>query len=177
MKLSLNLGCGDRYVAGWTNVDWSTPHQVDEQVDLSGELPWAPGSVSRVYAGHLLEHLEREDCARLAERLLRLADPAGCTAVLVGPDVDVVRQQVTDATFDYGWGTPEEIYHGAGRWAGDVHLWETTGPLVVELFREAGWPVVHHLGPVQVLEGGWPVADDGPTWQYAVRCWAGTVQT
>lgn len=175
--LSLNLGCGDRYVDGWVNVDWDTPHRVDQRVDLAGELPWEPGSVSRIYAGHLLEHLERETCARLAERLLRCADPTGCVAVIVGPDVDVTRRQVADGTFDYDWGPPELIFHGGGRWVGDVHLWETTGPLVADIFRDAGWPVVTHLGPVQVLEGGWPVADRGPTWQYAVRCWTGPVKT
>lgn len=173
MKLSLNLGCGDRYVEGWTNVDHGSPHRKDLEVDLAGELPWEPWSVSRIYAGHLLEHLTYDDCSLLAARLCVCADLAGCVFVAVGPDCDVTRRQVADGTFDYGWGTPESIYEGAGRWAGDVHLWETTGPLVAELLHEAGWPVVQHLGPVQVLEGGWPVADRGPTWQYAVRAWIG----
>lgn len=172
MKLSVNLGCGDRYVDGWVNVDWGTPHKVDERVDLTGELPWDEGSISRVYAGHLFEHLERDDCVSLVKRVLRCADPAGCVFVAVGPDCDVTRAQVSAGTFDYGWGTPEEIYHGAGRWAGDVHLWETTGPLVARVFRDAGWPVVHTLTIAQ-LEGGWPVADRGPTWQYAVRAHTG----
>lgn len=175
MKLSLNLGCGDRYVPGWTNVDWETPYPVDQKVDLTAKLPWELGSVSRVYAGHLFEHLTQEDGLLLAERLLRCADPEGCALVAVGPDCNLVRQQVQNGTFDYGWGSPESIYSGAGRWAGDEHLWETTGGQVARLFLDAGWPVVHHIGPVQLLEGGWPVADRGPTWQYAVRCWVGKV--
>lgn len=174
MRLRLNLGCGDRYVPGWINVDHETPHNVDVRADLTDELPWRSGSVSSIYAGHLLEHLSRDDCAQLAKRLLDCADPGGCVLVAVGPDCDVVRTQVAAGTFDYNWGTPDEIYHGAGRWSGDVHLWETTGPLVARLFKDAGWPVVHAM-EIGQLEGGWPVADRGPSWQYAVRCWTGPV--
>ena len=172
MKLSLNLGCGDRYVDGWVNVDYGTPHRHDQTVDLTGRLPWEPGSVSRIYAGHLLEHITQEEGLGLLRRLLVCADPAGCTLVLVGPDVVVAEKMIADGTFDFTYHSLESIKNGAGRWAGDVHLWETTGPLVAQLVAEAGWPVVHALTIAQ-LEGGWPVADREPQWQYAVRAWTG----
>lgn len=175
MKLSLNLGCGDRYVDGWVNVDYGTPHRTDQVVDLTGELPWETGSVSRIYAGHLLEHITPDECARLCGELLRLADPAGCAFVAVGPDVDVAERMVADGTFDHSWGTLDSIRYGAGRWAGDVHQWETTGPAVARIIREAGWPVVHQL-TIDQLEGGWPVADRNQKWQYAVRAWGGDVE-
>lgn len=173
MKLSLNLGCGDRYVDGWVNVDFESPHRVDQRVDLTEPLPWESGSVSRIYAGHLFEHLLPEDCERLAADLLRCADPVGCSMVVVGPDVDVATGMVADGTFDHSWGTLDMIRHGAGRWAGDVHLWETTGPAVAQLIRQAGWSVVHQL-PLDQLYG-WPIADATQKWQYAVHAWAGQV--
>lgn len=172
MKLSLNLGCGDRYVDGWTNVDHGSPHRKDLDVDLTGELPWEPGSVSRVYAGHLLEHLSIDDCAVLLDRLRVCMDPTGGVMVAVGPDLDVAERMVDDGTFDFTYHSLDSLRYGAGRWAGDVHLWETTGPLVAELFREASWPVVHAMTIAQ-LEGGWPVVDPVPQWQYAVRAWIG----
>lgn len=176
MKLSLNLGCGDRYADGWVNVDHpGCPHRQDQSVDLTGELPWEPGSVSRIYSGHMLEHITPEASGQLLKRLLSCADPAGCTMVLVGPDVVLAEQMVADGTFDHSWGTLDMIKYGAGRWAGDVHLWGTTGPLVARLVRSAGWPVVHHYGSIVELEGGWPVADRAQLWQYAVRAWKGPV--
>lgn len=172
MKLSLNLGCGDRYVEGWTNVDHGSPHKKDLDVDLTGELPWGYGSVSRIYAGHLMEHLEPTHCLQLLARLLDCADSAGCTMVLVGPDVDVAERMIDEGTFDFTYHSLDSIKYGAGRWSGDVHLWETTGHAVAELARVAGWPVVHEL-TIDELEGGWPVADREPKWQYAVRAWSG----
>lgn len=169
--MRVNLGCGDRYVEGWVNVDFGTPHRHDLSVDLTGELPWR-GTLTHVYAGHLLEHLTELQSLELLKRLRVCAHPGGCVVVLVGPDVEVAERMIDDGTFDHGWGTLESIKHGAGRWAGDVHLWETTGPKVRALAVEAGWPVVHDLTIAQ-LEGGWPVADRGPQWQYAVRAWQG----
>lgn len=171
--MKLNLGCGDRYVDGWVNVDWDTPHRVDQRVDLAGELPeeWR-GRISRVYAGHVLEHLSYDTCADLSMRLREFADPAGCVFVSVGPDVDIAERMVRDGTFDFTYHSLETLKYGAGRWAGDVHLWETTGPLVADLVRKAGWPVVHLLTTEQ-LEGGWPVVERQWKWQYAVRAWTG----
>lgn len=170
--LNVNLGCGDRYVDGWTNVDHETPHRVDERVDLTGELPWEPGSISRIFSGHLFEHLTPEQCRKLCERLLKCADPVGCAMVIVGPDIDIAEQMVSEGTFDFTYHSLEGLKFGAGRWAGDEHLWFTTGPVVAGLIRAAGWPVVHLL-KIEELEGGWPVAERQWKWQYAVRAWAG----
>lgn len=172
MKLSLNLGCGDRYVDGWTNVDFGSPHPHDQTVDLTGELPWQRGSVSRIYAGHLLEHITVRQCEALVRRLLACADPAGCAFVAVGPDIPVAEQMIADGTFDYTYHSLETLRFGAGRWAGDVHQWETSGPAVARIIRQAGWPVVNTMS-IDQLEGGWPVADREPKWQYAVKAWVG----
>lgn len=171
-SVKVNLGCGDRYVDGWINVDYGSPHQYDQQVDLRGPLPWPNGCLSRIYAGHLFEHLHPEECERLAAELLRCARPEGCVFVAVGPDLDLAERMVKDGTFDYTYHSLDSLRYGAGRWAGDVHLWETTGPAVQQLLQEAGWPVVYTL-KIDELEGGWPVADPSQKWQYACRAWIG----
>ena len=52
--MKINLGCGDRYEAGWVNVDHAAmPHPKDATVDLTGDLPWGLGTVEMVYAGHI----------------------------------------------------------------------------------------------------------------------------
>jgi len=175
----LNLGCGDRYAEGWHNVDWAgCPHRVDETVDLTGELPWSPGSVTHMYAGHLFEHLTRDQCAALCALLLAVAGRRGCLLMAVGPDVDAARAMIADGTFDYTYHSLETITDGGHRWPGDDHLWQTTGPAVADMLRGAGWPVVTDLGGMPGLAGlaggdAWPVADREPLWQYAVRAYAG----
>lgn len=174
--MKLNLGCGDRYVSGWTNVDFQTPRKVDERVDLTGPLPksWR-GNVKYIYAGHLLEHITEDECHKLAKRLLKVSHPDGCLFVAVGPDVEVAEEMVYNGTFDHTWGTLDEIKNGAGRWAGDVHMWETTGRSVGKIIQDAGWPVVRVLS-LDVLPNFWPVADRTQKWQYVVRAWTGSDQ-
>jgi predicted SAM-dependent methyltransferase len=173
--MRLNLGCGDRYVPGWHNVDWAgCPHHVDETVDLTGPLPWEPGSVTHIYAGHLFEHISRDACVGLCSRLLELADPQGCLLWAVGPDVELAKRLIETGQFDFTYHSLDSISHGGHRWPGDDHVWDTTAAAVVDLLREAGWPVVTDLGGMAGLAGlaegpEWPVADRVPQWQYAVR--------
>jgi len=173
--VKLNLGCGDRYVDGWVNVDNETPHRIDQRRDLRKGIPeeWA-GQVTHIYAGHLFEHLTPYECERLASGLIVCAHTDGCVFVAVGPDIAVAEQMVKDGTFDFTYHSLDTLRHGAGRWSGDEHMWETTGPAVAKIIRDAGWPVVHVM-TINQLEGGWPVADPTQLWQYAVRAWIGPV--
>lgn len=170
--MKLNLGCGDRYVEGWINVDHDTPHRADVRIDLASPdpLPWEEGSITHVYAGHLLEHLSRKESYALVKKLLPCMSKDGGVVVAVGPDIPLAKKMIADGTFDFTYHSLESLRDGAGRWAGDVHQWETSGPLVASMFTRAGWPHVRNLG-IAKLEGGWPVADPAPQWQYAVRAY------
>lgn len=167
--MKLNLGCGDRYVSGWTNIDLpDMPHQADQRVDLSGELPWSADSIECVYAGHVLEHMDRMDCLILLVRLRECMMRNG-SIMVVGPDIDRAlkifgaQNNVPD---EFGV-TLDALRFGAGRWVGDVHLWECTEVRLVELLTDAGWAKVTPMAmdEVQLL---WPVADARPQWQCAV---------
>jgi hypothetical protein len=165
--VQLNLGCGDRYVDGWLNVDlWTMPHRADQRVDLTSELPWPTGSVERVYAGHVLEHLTIDDAERLLARLRDCVVLNGAI-MLVGPDVERGRQLLGETGSDAFGATLDSLRFGAGRWAGDVHLWECTEHRLVELLENTGWSSVTpmNMDEVALL---WPVADARPTWQCAV---------
>lgn len=164
--MNLNLGCGDRYAEGWHNVDFGTPHRVDERVDLAGELPWAPGSFDRVFAGHVLEHISPADCVKLLARL-RGCVTEGATLLVVGPDCDVAERMIADGTFDFTYHSLASLEFGAGRWAGDEHLWRCTAAGVVKLLKKAGWKPTD-LGGIAGVGETWPIADRTPQWQLAV---------
>ncbi|MBI3435727.1 MAG: hypothetical protein HY056_11725 [Proteobacteria bacterium] len=56
--MRLNLGCGDKKIAGFTNVDISPQVGADAVVDLeSVPWPWADDSVEEVTAAHVLEKI------------------------------------------------------------------------------------------------------------------------
>lgn len=171
--VKLNLGCGDRYADGWTNVDFGSPHRKDQEVDLTGPLPWESGSVTHVYLGHVLEHLTLQQCSGLLSQLLPCMDPAGALAMIVGPDVPLAKQMIAEGTFDFTYHSLDSLRYGAGRWAGDVHQWECSASAIVDLCRDAGWPVVTDIG-IKLVDSFWPVADRVPQWQCAVRAYVGT---
>lgn len=55
--IRLNVGCGDYPLEGWVNVDVRALPGVDV-VSRAEALPFADSSVTEIYAGHVLEHLE-----------------------------------------------------------------------------------------------------------------------
>lgn len=163
--MKLNLGCGEQYADGWTNVDHAgSPHRKDLEVDLTGELPWPEESVDMIYAGHLLEHLTLDQCHELLTKLYWCTKPGGGLMV-VGPDVNVAARlqdegHVLEVPLD-------QLRFGAGRWHGDVHRWECTHPRLVTLVADAGWNNVRALN-IEDVPPVWPVAFRGPRWQVAV---------
>jgi predicted SAM-dependent methyltransferase len=75
--LRLNLGCGERAVPGWVNIDAMDLPGVDLRWDLRDPLPCDSGSVELVYSEHVLEHLEYEDVRPLVAELFRVLGRGG----------------------------------------------------------------------------------------------------
>jgi hypothetical protein len=74
--MKLNLGCADRHVDGFVNVDIAAP--ADHIVDLAGPWPWPDSSVEEVLALDVCEHIGDQsniglniDGSATAENLLR----------------------------------------------------------------------------------------------------------
>lgn len=168
--MRVNLGCGDRYAHGWLNIDHAgSPHRKDLEWDLASgaPLPWSAGSVTHVYAGHVLEHLSVETCHVLLAQLLPCMAPGG-QIMVVGPDILVAEAMIADGTFDFRYGhTLESLRFGGNRWPGDAHLWECDAVLVSMMLAESGWQDVTSMDIRDVPEL-WPVADRAPLWQCAV---------
>lgn len=84
-ELSLHIGCGKGLLDGWINMDvFPAPLSLNVQWGL----PFADGSVRRVYVSHLLEHLffPRDVKPFLAE-IRRVLAPAGIVRIVV-PDIE-----------------------------------------------------------------------------------------
>lgn len=134
--MRLNVGCGEHYATGWTNLDQAVSEQV--RPDLVGsltDLPAAVTGVSAVYLGHVLEHLDHPTAQRALPGLWQRCLP-GAQVALVGPDTDRARAlhrrgEISDATL-------HGALYGACRWPGDEHRWECTEARLVDLAHATG---------------------------------------
>jgi hypothetical protein len=162
--VKLNLGCGDRYAAGWHNVDFAgSPHRKDQEIDLrTSNLPWS--GVTHAYAGHVLEHLYIDEVITLLTELRGCMAPHG-QLMVVGPDIILAEGLAVAGTLDV---TMDSLINGGHRWHGDEHRWHCTTWAVESLLRVTGWRDVSHQLSINDVPEFWPVADRRPQWQCAV---------
>lgn len=134
--MKLNLGCAEFYCHGWTNLDL---HEGDGEteglqrkpdiVSPCWDVPLPGQSCSKIYVGHLLEHLDLD--AREPQRTLEECRRLLCSGgeiFVVGPDVVKYAERVHD---------------GNAEW---IDFWEAHGTRGVGRIRETGHEFVAGYG-------------------------------
>jgi predicted SAM-dependent methyltransferase len=93
--IRLNIGSGDlpMRMAGWLNVD-EQPYAGVDRVLRVPPLPWEDESVTEIYAGHFLEHLERPEAADFLDECWRALVPGGRLGIMVPDTREVMRRYV-----------------------------------------------------------------------------------
>jgi SAM-dependent methyltransferase len=87
----LNLGCGGRFHAAWTNLDAAPQSTSVIRHDVTQRLPFADRTFEFVYHSHLLEHLTPEQGAALLRECHRVLTPGGTIRVVV-PDLEAIAR-------------------------------------------------------------------------------------
>jgi predicted SAM-dependent methyltransferase len=82
--LLLHIGCGERLMPGWINVDISDAPGT-YFADLRNPLPLAAGRVAHIHCEHVVEHLEYDDAQSFFRECHRVLEPGGSLRVIV-PD-------------------------------------------------------------------------------------------
>lgn len=151
--IRLNMGSGPFPIPGFINIDQFPEVNPDMVADVR-DLPFEPGTVSEIYAGHILEHFTRHDGAAVLRYWHSLLKPGGVIGVAV-PDYDVLVQQYAANP------TPEAliqfndlyIYSGIQR---SPHQYAYSAALLEKVMREAGFedlqrmPINHPYFPEPV---------------------------
>jgi predicted SAM-dependent methyltransferase len=91
----LNIGSGDlpMRIPGWTNIDQAPYSGVDMVLEVP-PLPWPDRSVSEIFAGHFLEHLDRSTAAEFLDECWRILVPGGWLGIVVPDMREVMRRYV-----------------------------------------------------------------------------------
>jgi SAM-dependent methyltransferase len=92
----LNLGCGARFHAAWTNVDLHPQSPGVRRHDVTRPLPFDDAMFDAVYHSHVLEHLPRDRAPALLAECRRVLRPGGVLRVAV-PDLEQIARLYLDA--------------------------------------------------------------------------------
>jgi len=145
--MRLNLGCSDRHLAGFVNVDIVPP--ADELVDLTKPWPWGDDSVSLIEAEDIIEHLP--DKIHTMNEIWRVLCPGGD-----------VRISVPTTDGPGAWQDPGHVSY----WNRNSFLYYTDGDPHFTRFH-AGYGIKAHFAVVS--ERKWVGANQVPKLDICLR--------
>jgi len=79
--LNLNLGCGNKKLAGYCNIDISPKSKADVVYDLSKSIPFPQSSVDKILCAHFIEHLE--DTIHIMNEIWRVCKDGAIVEIIV----------------------------------------------------------------------------------------------
>ena len=145
--MKINLGSGQRPIAGFVNVD-ALPDApgVNVVADISDVLPFENGSASLIYAAHILEHFPHEHVPTMLKEWRRVLRDGGQLLVAV-PDLDTIAEMLVTRP---GWFTPPHspwvgATYGGQKDAYDFHKTGFNAPWLGYLLNEAGFGDVRRV--------------------------------
>jgi len=114
--LSVNVGSGGRGLPDWINIDARSNHaNLYIAYDVRRRLPFKDGQVRRIFAEHVIEHVDfRDDIPHIFAEFRRILEPGGTVRIVV-PDAErfmaAYTRKSTSEFADLGWDPlPSDIY-------------------------------------------------------------------
>jgi len=149
--LCVNLGCGYRPMKGWVNVDRARGPEIQVVWDLVNGLPFPDSSCSAIFSEHFIEHVTKEDAARLLSECYRVLQAGGILRVST-PDAELFlrsyagdRGFLAHPSFPQAIDTPVDRVNYMMREYGQ-HLWSYDEELLMLMLRRAGFDSIIRQG-------------------------------
>jgi predicted SAM-dependent methyltransferase len=142
--LCVNLGCGYRPMPGWVNVDQARGPEVQVVWNLAEGIPFPDGTCSAIFSEHVIEHISRDDAARLLSECYRALKIGGVLR-LSTPDAEkFLRSYSGNGEFLRHPGFPEPIETPLDRINQMMreygqHLWVYDAESLIRLLRKTGF--------------------------------------
>lgn len=145
--IRLNLGCGDKILPGYINVDVAevrAGHRPDVLCDLRELKPFANASVDEILAVHVVEHFWRWEVVAILREWARTLKPGG-RMILECPNlISACAEFLRDPDNASGPGPEGQrsmwVFYGDPRWQDPlmVHRWGYTPRSLAMVMAEAG---------------------------------------
>jgi len=145
--MKLNLGCGDKILAGYVNVDVAPSRAgrpPDVLCDLRALKPFEDASADEVLAVHVVEHFWRWEVVGVLREWARVLKP-GASMILECPNLHSACEEfLRDPEAFCGPGPEGQrtmwVFYGDPRWQDPlmVHRWGYTPRSLAAVMAEAG---------------------------------------
>jgi SAM-dependent methyltransferase len=145
--LRLNLGCGDKILPGYVNVDVVESrrgHRPDVLCDLHHLTPFSDNSADEIIAIHVVEHFWRWEIRDVLKEWVRVLRPGG-RMVLECPNLQSACQHLLEdpasrVQDDLRGQRSMWVFYGDPAWKDPymIHRWGYTPYSLAELMREVG---------------------------------------
>jgi SAM-dependent methyltransferase len=147
VPLALNLGCGDKILPGYVNVDVVSAragNPPDVVCDIRRLEPFPDGCADEVLAVHVIEHVWRWEVAQVLAEWMRVLRPGG-RIVLECPNLlSACEAMLRDPAQAAGPGEEGQrtmwVFYGDPAWRDPLmcHRWAYTPQSLAQVMREAG---------------------------------------
>lgn len=145
--LKLNLGCGDKILPGYVNVDVveaRAGNKPDVICDLHDLAPFADASADEILSVHVVEHFWRWEIRDVLREWVRVLKPGG-RMIVECPNIesacrDFLQDPVNAAREGESGQRTMWVFYGDPKWKDPlmIHRWGYTPQSLRELLTEAG---------------------------------------
>ncbi len=150
-KVRLNLGCGDKILPGFVNVDIA-PVRKDMEPDVLcdlRDLTFEDGYADEVLSVHVIEHFYLWEVGGVLKEWMRVLKPGGklileCPNLLTAAE-ELVRNPEGILAGGKEWGKTMFVFYGDPEWKDPLmcHRWGYTPQSLIKVMAEAGLTECH----------------------------------
>ena len=119
-NMKLHLGCGKRYLEGYIHIDIADFEHIDHKIPVHNLSIFEDGSISEIYASHVIEYFDRDEVLNLLAEWKRVLKDGGLLRIAVPNFQELINVYKMSGNLDsiigplYGkWeiGESNSIYH------------------------------------------------------------------
>jgi predicted SAM-dependent methyltransferase len=147
MSIKLHLGCGDRYLPGFTHVDMRDGPNIDHVSDFINE-PFKFMDVAEIYMCHSLEHIPMNDVPRFLRKCYACMSKSGRFYISV-PSFEILAALYLSRIVNLA--NIVRAIHGGQEYEGNLHYMSYDSDLLSSLLLQAGFKTVESYSPIMYL--------------------------